>query len=153
MRDFARLESLPNQIEHLDELAEDENAMTAVDDLFQKFIQQVHFGRTLLVFVRRKAEQTQIATDLAEAKKSGQHFHPLRALAGWLRAESLLDLAQQNVVSRALGRTKIAWDDLLYFLGQLAGDVGFAPAQEKWAEAPGKSTLQGKIRTCGLAMA
>ena len=66
MRDFTRVESISNQIEHLNELAEDKDAMAAINNLFQKFIKKIQLGGYLLASVRRKTKQPQIATGLAK---------------------------------------------------------------------------------------
>ena len=72
----ARLEPLPDEIEHLDELAEDEDAMPAVDDFFEQFIEQIELGRGFALVVRQRSEQTQVAAGLAEPEQTGQYLHP-----------------------------------------------------------------------------
>ena len=86
--------------------------MSAVDRFLEKLVEQIQLGGGRLVPAFIDAEQAQIATDLAQPEQTGEHLHPLRAgvhiLAG--TAETLLDLAQERVVGRALrgslGRTE-----------------------------------------------
>ena len=44
MSGAVRREPLPHEIEHFDELAEDEHAMPAIDDFLEQFIEQIEFG-------------------------------------------------------------------------------------------------------------
>jgi hypothetical protein len=145
----AFFKTLPDEIEHFDELAEDKDTMAAVDDLLEQFVEKVEFGGSVAALVRRKSEQSEIATDLTEPKQTGQHFHPHWAVVRSARSETLLNLAQERIVGRALGRTQFARDDLLDLFRQLAGHVGFAAAKEKRANPAGKATLQRRRGIAG----
>ncbi len=130
MRGPARLQPGPDEVEHFHKLAEDEDAMSAVDNFAEQLVEQVELGRGVGLFVRRKTEQAQIAAGLPQAEQAGQHFHPGGAVVRPARAETLLDFAQKRVVGRALGRAQLARHALLDFIRQLARAVGFAEAEE-----------------------
>jgi hypothetical protein len=80
-------------MQHRDELAEDEDAMFAVNRFLEEFVEEVQLCRGLFLI---DADEPQIATDLAQTEQTSKHLHPLRTgvhiLAG--TAETLLDLAQ-----------------------------------------------------------
>ena len=80
-------------MQHRDELAEDEDAVFAVDRFLEEFVQEVQLGGGLFLI---DADEAQIATDLAQTEQTSEHLHPLgtgvHILAG--TAKTLLDLAQ-----------------------------------------------------------
>src|SRR5438094_7617016 len=87
------LQAFANEVQHRDELAEDEDAVFAVDRFLKEFVEEVELGGGLFLI---NADDAQIATDLAQTEQTSEHLHPLRTgvhiLAG--TAETLLDLAQ-----------------------------------------------------------
>src|SRR5438552_3134965 len=98
---FELLQAFANKVQHRDELAEDENAVFAVDRFLEEFVEEVQLcGGLFLV----DADEAQIAANLAQTEQTSEHLHPLRTgvhiLAG--PAETLLDFAQQRVVGGAL---------------------------------------------------
>ena len=80
-------------MQHRDELAEDENAVFAVDRFLEELVQEVQLGGGLFLI---DADEAQIASDLAQTEQTSEHLHSLRTgvhiFAG--TAETLLDLAQ-----------------------------------------------------------
>src|SRR5204863_768324 len=104
------LQAFANEMQHRNELAEDEDAVFAVDRFLEEFVEEIELGGGLggsasfqLAFWRgvqagslRYFKQAQIATDLAQTEQTSEHLHSLRTgvhiLAG--TAETLLDLAQ-----------------------------------------------------------
>ena len=87
------LQAFADEVQHRDELAEDEDAMFAVDRFLEEFVQEVQLCGGLFLI---DADEAQIATDLAQTEQTSEHLHSLRTgvhiLAG--TAETLLDLAQ-----------------------------------------------------------
>ena len=144
MRGPARLESLPNEIEHLHKLAENKHAMAAVDDFFEQFIEQIELRRRRLF----EAEQTQIAAGLAQAEQTGQHLHPLRAVVRGT-AEAALDFAEQRIVGGALRRSEFARQHLLDFGGKFRRDVGFFATEEERSQPTREPTLQRRFGSGG----
>ena len=144
----ARLEPIPDEIEHFDKLAEDKDTMSAVDDFLEQLVEQVELRGSFALFVRRKSEEPQIAAGLAQAQQAGQHLHPGCAVSCSAFPDALLDLAQKRVVGRPLGWTKLARNDLLDFFRQLARDVGFAATEEKRVEggAPAGVAMPDRTR-------
>jgi hypothetical protein len=88
-------------MQHRDELAEDEDAVFAVDRFLEEFVEEIELGGSLFFI---NADEAQIATNLAQTEETSKHLHPLRTgvhiLAG--TAETLLDLAQKRVIGGAL---------------------------------------------------
>src|SRR5947199_8951024 len=86
-------QAFTDEVQHRDELAEDENAMFAVDRFLEELVQEVQRGGGLFLI---DADEAQIATDLAQTEQASKHLHSLctgvHILAG--TAETLLDLAQ-----------------------------------------------------------
>src|SRR5204863_8003375 len=87
------LQAFANEMQHRDELTEDEDAVFAVDRFLEEFVEEIELGGGLFLI---DADEAQIATDLAQTEQTSEHLHPLRTgvhvLAG--TAETLLDLAQ-----------------------------------------------------------
>ena len=135
MSGTARLEPIPDEIEHFDKLAEDKDAMSAVNDFLEQLVEQVELRGSIALFVRREPEEPQVAAGLAQAQQAGQHLHPGYAVICATFPDPLLDLAQKGVVGRPLGWTELARNDLLDFLRQFARDIGFTTTKEEWSKA------------------
>src|SRR5436305_2207994 len=94
------LQGFANEVQHRDELAEDEDAVFAVNRFLEELVEQVQLCRGLFLI---DADEAQIAADLTQTEQASKHLHPLCAgghiLAG--TAETLLDLAQLRVIGAA----------------------------------------------------
>src|SRR5438128_5488354 len=95
------LQAFANEVQHRDELAEDENAVFAVDRFLEELVEKVQLGGGLFLI---DADEAQIAAHLAQTEQTSEHHHPLGSGVHILAeaAQTLLDLAQQRVVGRAL---------------------------------------------------
>src|SRR5437660_1424768 len=87
------LQAFANEVQHRDELAEDEDAVFAVNRFLEEFVEQVQLCRGLFLI---DADEPYIAADLAQTEQASKHLHSLctgvHILAG--TAETLLDLTQ-----------------------------------------------------------
>src|SRR5436190_22581293 len=70
------LQAFTDEVQHRDELAEDEDAMFAVDRFLEELVQKVQLGGGLFLI---DADEAQIATDLAQTEQTSEHLHPLRS--------------------------------------------------------------------------
>src|SRR6476660_2408810 len=87
------LQAFTDEVQHRDELAEDEDAVVAVDRFLEELVEEVQLGGGLFLI---DADETQITTDLAQTEQTSEHLHPLRTGAHILAGCSgtLLDVAQ-----------------------------------------------------------
>src|SRR5205823_4960281 len=90
---FEVLQAFANEVQHRDELAEDQDAVFAINRFLEEFVEQVQLCRGLFLI---DADEPYIATDLAQTEQASKHLHSLctgvHMLAG--TAETLLDLTQ-----------------------------------------------------------
>ena len=77
--------------------------MSAIDDFLEQLVEQVELGRGIRLFVRRQAEETQIAAGLPQAQQTGEHLHASCAVSCAAFPDALLNLAQKRVVGRRAG--------------------------------------------------
>src|SRR5213083_2518087 len=88
------LQAFANEMQHRDELAEDEDAVFAVDRFLEELVEEVQLGGGLFLI---DTDEAQIAAHLAQTEQTGEHLHPLGTGVRILRkaAQTTLDLAQQ----------------------------------------------------------
>src|SRR5688572_4922779 len=132
-------------MQHGNELAEDKDAMAAVDDFLEQLAEQVHFGRGRNGIDVFEFEEAQIATNLAQAEQGVEDDH---ATAGEsLRANGIRDLAaaglEQFGVNGLLIRRELAVRNLLQLRREIRGDFALEPAQHEWPEPAGEARLGG----------
>lgn len=112
-------------------MGEDEDAVAAVDGLFEELFEGVEFrrGGGFEVFV----EESGVAAGLAEAEELGEGFHAEGAFAGsafFELGDFLLGVLASGFVGFLLLGCHLHEEDLLDLVGELGGDLGLGAAED-----------------------
>src|SRR5258706_596434 len=140
-------QSLSNQRQHADKLAEHEHPVAAVDDFFEQFAEQFELagGSRWIDFL--ELQQAQITTDLSQSQQCAQNYHP--AAGHSLRSHRIhhfLAARFQNLpINLLLIRCQFTERDLFQFRQQILQYVPLQTPQDKPLQTPGQTSVAFRV--------